>query len=160
MKWKKIILIVALLLVIGGIVAVLVVPNGKEKDDNISNNDVKENLDVLVIGDNYYIAQINDIYINTKNYINKQIEIEGFPMLSPQGGYTFVGRYGPGCCADDGYAYIEYEYDKKLDLVSEEGWIKVTGTIKQGIDQGEEYVYIAASSVEIMPTRGLDTVAN
>jgi len=47
----------------------------------------------LVIGDDYFITQLNDIYYNVDDYIGKTIEIEGFPLSDPS--YKFVGRYGP-----------------------------------------------------------------
>lgn len=63
-----------------------------------------------------------------------------------------------GCCAGDGYAFMEYEYPEKLDLVDEEDWIRVTGTIEKGFDAGGEYIYIKATSVEKLETRGVDRV--
>jgi len=49
--------------------------------------------DKLVIGDDYFIQQINDIYANMEDYEGTYIEIEGFPMSNAL--WTFVGRYGP-----------------------------------------------------------------
>lgn len=63
-----------------------------------------------------------------------------------------------GCCVGDGYAYIEYEYDKEIKLTDEKDWIKVKGTFKKGNDNGQEYIYIEANSIEKMETRGKDKV--
>jgi len=131
------------------------VSTSTETENKVDSNSSKEK---LVLKENFFITQINDIYYNIEDYIGREIEVEGFPMSSES--YTFVGRYGPGCCVGDGYAYIEYEYDEKLSLVDEEDWIKVIGTIQQGNDGTTDYIYIDATSVEKMSERGVDTVAN
>lgn len=105
-----------------------------------------------------YIEKVYDILKNPNNYKNKIIEIEGFSMSSES--YKFIGRYGPGCCTTDGYIYIEYEHDEAMELVDEQDWIKITGTVKLGMDGSTPYVYIDATSVEKMNERGKDTVSN
>lgn len=61
----------------------------ENNEENTSSNN--SNVDITV-GDNYFVTQINDIYLNFEEYEGKTIEIEGFPL---DNGYTFVGRYGP-----------------------------------------------------------------
>lgn len=164
MNTKKIILIIILILLVGGIVTVLVL-SSDNKNDNINNNNkdavtdsVSNKIDI-VIGDKYYITQLNEIYLNTEDYLGKVIEIEGFPLSNGQ--YNFIGRYGPGCCSNDAIAYLEYEYDQDLELIDEKDWIKIIGEICKGKDaDGTEYIYINASSVEKKDTRGLDTVTH
>lgn len=129
--------------------------NSVNEANEINTNNEKTD---IILGDNMFIAQINDIYLNYKDYIGKTIEIEGFPLAYDK--YKFVGRYGPGCCVGDGYAYIEYEYDKNIELLSEKDWIKVTGEIEMGYDGRTDYVYIKAKSVEKLDVRGKDTVVN
>lgn len=88
----------------------------------------------------------------------KKIEIEGFPMESPDG-YKYVGRYGPGCCGNDGYVYLEYVYNKEnISLVVEKDWIKVKGVIKKTVDKTGTSIYIEANSIEKLSTRGVDRV--
>lgn len=156
MKPKKIILIILLLAIVAGIITVVVV-SGNNEETNQTSAEEESNKADIVMQDNYFITQINDIYINPDQYLGKTIEIEGFPMSYLQ--YKFVGRYGPGCCANDGYAYLEYEYSEQLELVDEKDWIKVKGTIEKGNDNGQPYIYIKATSVEKMDTRGNDTVS-
>lgn len=169
-KFKKIIWIFILLIVVGIITFILINTKNTStiKDDSNTTtanrvespkqtNTTKTNdTSNLVIGDNYFITQINDIYYNMNDYVGREIEIEGFPLSTPE--YKFVSRYGPGCCTGDGYAYIEYTYNQDINLVDEEDWIKVKGILKKDTYQGKEYIYIEATSVEKMATRGKDTV--
>ena len=113
---------------------------------------------ILIIGDNNFISKINDIYINSRSYYGRHVEIEGFLLTKDND--TLVARYGPGCCMSDEYAYLRYKYDEEvdLDLTEISDWIKVKGVLKRGHDGQGEYVYIEATSVEKMSTRGKDTV--
>ena len=115
----------------------------------------------IVLGDNYYATQIADIMLNYDSYVGKTIEIEGFSL---DNGYTFVGRYSENDICPDcptGYAYVEYEWhgDEPLKLGNEETWIKVKGQLKVGND-GVEYYYIDAYSIEVMNEWGIATVVN
>ena len=55
---------------------------------SLSNEEVKSD---IVIGDNYFDTQINNMITNPSEYYGKNIEIEGFYLQSSP--YTFVGRY-------------------------------------------------------------------
>lgn len=126
---------------------------------SVTDKDVKPE---VVLKDNYYDTVIADINLNFDNYEGKTIQMDGFYFEN--GSYTFVGRYStsnvcPACPA--GYAYFEYEWhgDKKPELTDSESWIKVIGTLKKGND-GVEYYYIDADSIEVMNEKGVETVSN
>lgn len=117
----------------------------------------------MVLGDNYFATQIADIMLNFDLYVGKTIEIEGF-SLSNSFGYTFVGRYSENAICPDcptGYTFLEYEWhgNEKLDLGNEQTWIKVKGELKKGND-GVDYYYIDAYSIEVMDEWGIATVQN
>ena len=119
----------------------------------------------LIIGDNYFDTQINDIFLNPQNYSNKIIEIEG--MFLDGNPYTFVGRFStsnlcPFCPA--GYSYMEYQWQgEEIELKDQETWIKVIGTLEKGNDETsyyQDYYYIQAKTIEVMNEKGQDTVNN
>ena len=100
MKLKKVILIIILLLVIAGLVLILTANSRTktiEKESDESNTTKVEQIGDdevdIVIKDNVFIEQTNDIYYNPEDYLGKTIKIEGFPMS--YNGLKFVGRYGP-----------------------------------------------------------------
>ena len=138
-----------------------------ELEDGIlySKDGKKANVD-MVIGDNYFDTTINDIYLNPEDYTNQNIEIEGMYLVSdPALPYTFVGRYSlsnlcPNC--PSGYSVLEYQLDGTIDakLTNEKDWIKIVGTLEKGVDDGGEYYYINAKTIEIMNEKGNDTVNN
>lgn len=121
-----------------------------------------QNID-LIIGDKFFETQINDIYINTTQYLGKTIEIEGLYYKDPYG-YTIVGRYSNAnlCQYCQGFPNLEYEWNgnQTPPLVNDVTWIKLKGTLTRGEDDYGEYYYIAANSLEVMNERGIDTVNN
>ena len=157
MKLKKIIFSILVVLLVVGLIYVInkgnITADKAKKEISAQPKDTDAD---IVMKDDYFIEQLNDIYYNTDEYLGKTIKIEGFPMVSKE--YKFVARFGPGCCVGDGYAYIEYTYDKELELVDEEDWIRVIGVLKKGKMGVAEYVYIEATSVEKLEERGNDTV--
>lgn len=163
MNRKKIIMIIILLIIIILISILFIYMNSNSSVPQNNNEIIEENSnkveeETLVLKDKYFLTQLNDIYYNIDEYKGRKIEIEGFPMSDEKS--TFVGRYGPGCCSIDGYAYIEYKFPEKLDLVNEKDWIKVTGTIQKRYEGNIIYVYINATSVEKLETRGTERVIN
>jgi uncharacterized membrane protein YcgQ (UPF0703/DUF1980 family) len=114
----------------------------------------------LIIPENLYITQLNDIYLNFDEYDGKIVEIEGMKFVYD--GYKFVGRYGPGCCANDSVALLEYECDPSLEegIELESTWIKVTGVLRLGNDGTMDYIYIETISIETPEIRGEETVTS
>ena len=119
----------------------------------------------VIVGDNYFDTQINNMITNSSDYDGKIIEIEGFYLKSDL--YNFVGRYSsnslcPYCSG--GYSYIEYIWEgEKIDLTEIDSWIKVIGTLEKGNDETsyyQDYYYIKAISVEVMKQRGQEDVEN
>ena len=123
-------------------------------------NEIKE--PEIVVKDNYYDTQISDFNTNFEQYEGKIVQIEGLYFENED--YTFVGRYStsnlcPYC--PTGYSYFEYEWhgDVKPELKDSDSWIKIIGKLKKGND-GVEYYYIDASSIEVMNEKGEITVNN
>ena len=119
----------------------------------------------VVVDEKFYDTTINDMWLNPKSYYDKNIEIEGLYLANLP--YTFVGRYSesnlcPNC--PTGYSYFEYQLKSDIDaeLANEEDWIKVIGTLKEGIDESTKstYLYLDVLSLEVMNTKGNDTVTN
>lgn len=120
----------------------------------------------FVVGDNYFDTTITDMYYNSENYMNKNIEIEG--MYFENLPYTFVGRYSTSnLCAycPVGYSFLEYQLKGSLDrkFTEELDWIKVIGTLAKGNDETsnyEDYYYLEVLSLEVMNKRGQATINN
>ena len=128
-------------------------------------NGKQEKADV-VIGDNYFDTQINEIMLNYSDYVGKTVEIEGM-YIDVYNPYTVVGRFStsnlcPYCPV--GYSAFEYTWKgEKINVKNEETWIKVIGKFCVGNDASsnyQDYYYIEASSIEVMNESGLKTVSN
>lgn len=118
----------------------------------------------IVVGDRLYATQINDWYMNFDQYVGKVVEIEGY-YIDEYAPYYFVGRYGPSCpYCQGGYVCFEFFSNEDLtELENAKDWIKVTGILREGYDQGEDpgpFYYIEVLTLEKMDKVGKDTITN
>ena len=144
--------------------------NAKIIGDSVYDCDIKAdkaafdgNVDITV-GDNYYATQINDWYMNFKEYEGMTVQIEGYYIdeFSP---YLLIGRKGPSCpYCQGGYVSFEFYTDEDLSslkLKSGKDWLRVTGILRKGVDKKQGiFYYIEALKTEHMPSAGIGTVSN
>lgn len=124
----------------------------------------KNNLDITV-GDTHYMTQINDWYLNFKDYENKTVQIDGY-FLTINGHY-FVGRNGPTCpYCTGGYVDFEFTSDQNLkDFKPLDTWIRVIGILRESdVHMSEKttvpFYHIEAISVEKIPYSGKGTITD
>lgn len=124
-------------------------------------NYVQEHGIDITVGDNLYMTQINDWYMNIDKYEGKTVQIEGFYLdFSP---YVFIGRNGPTCpYCTGGFVDFEIMSDQDLSqLQHADSWISVQGIIKKGYDLSMgEFYFIEAVSVQQMDTAGKTYISN
>lgn len=118
---------------------------------------------MITITEKMYVSWINEIYINPKSYIGKNIKIQGMYQVdhleSTGTTYYYVYRVGPGCCGNDGNM-CGFEFIGNTEGLSDNDWIEVTGVLTEYQENGVSYLTISASSVTKMETRGNEVVAN
>ena len=95
MKFKKILFLLLLIVIILG-VFFFIYNSSKvnELNTDISkSSSSKKNNEIIELKEDYFITQINDMYLNPDEYVGKTIIIEGFPLSYLD--EKFVGRFGP-----------------------------------------------------------------
>lgn len=102
------------------------------------------------------------------DYVGKKIEIEG--MYLEDLPYTYVGRYSMASCCAGGFSTLCYELDGTIgeDLVDQENWIKLVGTLEIGTANFgteeypyyDQYCYLKVTSLEVMNESGQKTIYN
>ena len=116
---------------------------------------------VVEISERLFIAQTNDIYINTADYLGKTIKYEGLfkTMYWPDEDetYRYVIRYGPGCCGYDGEAGFEVYWDG--DWPEEDAWCEVVGVLELYEINGLKYPRLVLSSLTVLEERGAEFVS-
>jgi uncharacterized membrane protein YcgQ (UPF0703/DUF1980 family) len=119
---------------------------------------------IIEIKEKMFVAQVNDVYLNTEDYLGKTIKLEGiFKKEQPYEGdpYCFVLRYGPGCCGNDGNVGFEIKWDKSIaqPYPKVESWVESTGVLKYYEEDGYgQYLYLDLISLNVLNKRGLETV--
>ena len=117
--------------------------------------------DVIVIKEKMFIAQTNDVYFNTEDYLGKTIQYEGiFDIYEvPDSGeiYYAVIRYGPGCCGVDANAGFEVKWDGEYP--NQNDWVEAIGVLEEYEEDGYRYLQLALISLTVLTTRGAEYVS-
>lgn len=117
--------------------------------------------DMVEISEKLFIAQTNDIYINTEDYLGKTIKYEGIFKTTywPEEDKTFyfVIRYGPGCCGYDGEAGFEIMWNGEWP--EEDDWCEAVGTLEAYEENGWQYLRLVLSSLTVLEERGQEFVS-
>lgn len=115
---------------------------------------------VVEITENLFIAQTNDIYINTEDYLGKTIQYEGifdfYYLEETDAAYYYVIRYGPGCCGYDGTAGFEVIWNG--DYPEQNDWVKAVGVLEEYEENGVPYLRLQLTSLTVLDERGAEYV--
>ena len=135
--------------------------------DETASDDIKQSTDFdpsdidVDITENMYVTYINEIYINTEDYIGKILRIEGmfqaYKDENTKKTYYYVYRTGPGCCGNDG-SMCGFEFSWDGDMPKDNDWIEVVGKLRSYEEDGYTYLTLDAKSVTVMDARGSETV--
>jgi uncharacterized membrane protein YcgQ (UPF0703/DUF1980 family) len=128
-----------------------------------SNDESDEFADIVEIGEKMFINQVNDVYLNSGDYLGKTIKLEGIFKRDEgyEKTYFFVIRYGPGCCGNDGNAGFEVVWanEKEHPYPAEDSWVEAAGVLKTyEEDDVMQYLYLDLSSLNVLNSRGAETV--
>jgi uncharacterized membrane protein YcgQ (UPF0703/DUF1980 family) len=123
-------------------------------------NNKTANKGPVEIGERMFIAQVNDIYLNSKDYIGKTIKLEG--MFKCEDPYNFVVRYGfGGCCGADANVGFEVMWDNinAKPYPAEDSWVEATGVLRSHpLDSNSQYLYLDLASLNVLDKRGREFV--
>ena len=131
------------------------------KGDTIKGDTIKAG--TVEIKEKMFIAQVNDVYLNTDEYLGKTIKLEGIfrQDVGVDKLYRFVFRYGPGCCGNDGVAGFEVAWaeEKAKPYPPDDSWVEAIGVLKMyEKDEFMQYVYLDLSSLTVLSRRGAEFV--
>jgi len=114
-------------------------------------NEANDN--VLVIGDRFFITQVNDIFVNTQEYMGRTIRYEGlfrtvdwFP--TPHDSFI-VYRYTMSCCGEDPIGF-EVILPAGMRPLEDFVWVEVTGVV----ERSHGFPAIRATSIVEKPDFG------
>jgi uncharacterized membrane protein YcgQ (UPF0703/DUF1980 family) len=117
--------------------------------------------EIIKIPDDFFITNINDIYINAEDYLGKTIRYQGvyaeeqIPELNRT--LRYVYRYGPGCCGNDGNVGFEVVYDGDK-YPNPDDWVEVTGILESYTEHGADFLRLQVCRIDVLPERGEEFV--
>ena len=122
--------------------------------------------ETIEITEKLFISQVNDVYLNTNDYLGKTIKLEGIfkeeQWGNPLKSYYFVIRYGPGCCGNDGNVGFEVAWaqDREQQYPAAGSWVEAAGALKTYKEDGYgNLLYLDLSSLNVLSKRGAETVS-
>jgi uncharacterized membrane protein YcgQ (UPF0703/DUF1980 family) len=120
--------------------------------------------DIIEIKEKMFVAQSNDVYYNTEDYLGKTLKYEGIfqGFTDPNTNITYysVIRYGPGCCGVDANCGFEVKWVEEENSVypALNDWVEVVGVLEEYEEDGWEYLRLNLTSLTVLPTRGAEVV--
>lgn len=120
--------------------------------------------EVVEIRERFFIEQCLDINYNPENYRGKLVSLEGMYTSWPYHDDTVHVIYrltqADDCCPGGGDP-VGFEFRYSGDTVlSDNDWIRVTGNIDIHLEDGNEYVVLNLTELEVMNERGAEIVHN
>ncbi|MDR2842455.1 MAG: hypothetical protein LBV52_04580 [Spirochaetaceae bacterium] len=117
---------------------------------------------IVEIKEKLFVAQVQDVYLNSEDYIGKTIKLEGLfkTEISDETGkeYNYVMRYGPGCCGNDSSCGFEIAWDKTYPQTDE--WVEAVGVLDSYEEDDSPYpfLYIKLDTLKVKENRGIEFV--
>lgn len=116
----------------------------------------------IAIGDDYFIENMDKIFIDLDEYEGKTLTYEGFiaTVGEEEEGYAVVRNYelDHGDHSHTIHVGMDVLYDGTWPEL--DSWVKVTGIITRQNAGGEDYPALQVEEMIVMPERGQETVVN
>ena len=116
---------------------------------------------VVEIGERFFLATMNDIHLNSNQYLGRTIQYEGmfWNIYWEQEYFHFAGRYVFDCCGNDGVIGFEL-YLGNIEPLPDNAWVKVTGVLEEFQHDGYTFLRLSVISLVEMDERGAEFVSN
>ena len=117
---------------------------------------------VLEIRERMFMTQVDDIYLNSNNFLGRTIKLEGIFLEEELDRiYQFVFRYAPGgCCGTDGRVgfMVKWPENSGKSFPANNSWVEAIGVLKSGRDSSGRYLYLELNNLYVSNNRGLEFV--
>jgi len=107
----------------------------------------------IVIGDRFFVSQVQEIFINRQNFFGSTVRYEGiFERVGArvEGDVFWVIRYTIGCCGEEPIGF-EVILPEGAPLPEEGAWVEVVGTLERGAHSA---IALRAASITPKAERG------
>lgn len=114
----------------------------------------------IVIRDKLFIASVNEIFVNFRDYVGQSLQVEGlmlnYELGDPPADYHVVYRIGPGCCSNDGSPGFEVEWPEGSGQAYPDSgaWVRAIGLIEPYEEEGRTLLRLRLLSIETLPEEG------
>jgi Predicted membrane protein len=119
---------------------------------------------IVELKEEYFLAQLEDIYMNKERYLGKTIKIAGlfrnYYWEDLDSEFFTVYRNSPGCCGNDGQALLEVIWPDGIDTsYPEDGvWVEAVGVLEEYQEDQSFYLRLQLESLEEKEEHGAEFV--
>lgn len=132
-----------------------------ESNETVENdNNIDESQTEIIIEDEYFVTELNKIFLNINSYVGKSIKIEGILSNIVENKFSVVRFYDMdhGDHKDEILVGIDGRY--KGELPKDESWIEIEGKIELQLVNGEEKPIVNVSKLTTKDSYGKKKVVN
>ena len=129
----------------------------------------RDNSRIIEVRENMFIAQIDEINLNYRDYLGKTIKLEGFFRHNfwEDHHWFYVVRSVTDCCGDGGVTGFEVTWDPDFNGTNHDvdlsiwperdAWVEAIGELGHYDFFGNK-LFLVLSELNVLETRGLDFV--
>ena len=125
-------------------------------------NRTEESDSIVEITERMFRTQIEEIYLNSDDYLGKTIRLEGIfvGFLWNQSYSYFVYRFAAGgCCGTDQVGFeVKWPESLREPIPENNSWVQATGVLNYGVEETFVYLYLELTSLDVLTTRGMESV--
>jgi uncharacterized membrane protein YcgQ (UPF0703/DUF1980 family) len=116
---------------------------------------------IVEIRERMFMTQIQDIYLNADDFLGRTIKLEGIfiGMIWEGDNYNYVIRgYSDGCCGGNVGFEVMWPQDRPQPYPENNSWVEAKGVLKLFQGDSSRDLYLELISLNVLDTRGAETV--
>jgi putative membrane protein len=131
--------------------------------EELANHQIIAQGGIVEIRERMFATQVNEIYLNSADYLGRNIRLEGIFRIIQHNDETFfyVLRYAPdGCCGGRGFVGFEVRmaagYSRQFP--ADNSWVEATGILREFSAGSGRFLYLELFSLNVLTRRGAEFV--
>jgi len=117
---------------------------------------------IIEIRERMFLTQIQDIYLNTNDFLGRTIKLEGiFTGVTWDGDhfYYVIRHASDGCCGGGNVGFeVMWPEDRREPYPENDSWVEAIGVLKLFEEDLFRHLYLELISLNVLDTRGAEFV--
>ena len=120
--------------------------------------------EIIEIREKMFATQVDDIYMNTADYLGKTIKLEGIFLIRENNGEPvfYVIRHVIDECCGNGLSGFEVRLPKTqsapAQIPEDDSWVEAAGLLSEYEEGYRKFLYLELTSIAVLDKRGMEFV--